>query len=158
METPIRFRKMKIIAVCEIIMALGIISFWITFFSTDMVQLPNQRLEEIYLAFEKAFPVPDLWLSISLIIGAIGLLKVKFFGILFSLTGGASLIFLGLLDISFNTQNGMYLLTAEDAVFNGLINLACLTFGTFLICIIWKNKMYWTKLIKRSCITRFKFY
>ncbi|MFC1502326.1 hypothetical protein ACFL6A_02830 [bacterium] len=158
METAIRFRKMKIIAVCEIIMALGIISFWITFFSTDMVQLPNQRLEEIYLAFENAFPVPDLWLSISLIIGAIGLLKVKFFGILFSLTGGASLIFLGLLDVSFNTQNGMYLLTAEDAIFNGLINLACLVFGTLLICIIWKNKMHWISLIKRSCITRFKLY
>ena len=158
MGTTVQSKKMKLIAVFEIVMAIGIISFWVAFFTSDMVQLPDQRLEEIYLAFEHAFPVPDLWLSVSLIIGAIGLLKVKLFGILFSLTGGASLIFLGLLDISFNTQNGMYLLTVEDAVFNGMINVACLVFGVFLISTIWKTRMSWTSFIKRSCITRFKLY
>ena len=158
METTISSKKMKMIAVLELTVAFGIISFWIAFFTTDMVQLHDQRLEEIYLAFEHAFPVPDLWLSISLIIGAIGLLKVKLFGFLFSLIGGASLIFLGLLDISFNVQNGMYLLTVGDAVFNGLINLVCLVFGIFLIRTIWKTRKDWTTLSKWSCMTRFKLY
>ena len=139
----IKYTKIIIfVAIMELAIAAGIISFWIAFFSTDLVSIDDPHLKEIYLAFESAFPVADIYLSILLIIGGIGLLKKMSFGFLFSLLGGASLVFLGLLDISFNTQHGIYLLGIGEAVLNIFINLLCLGGGFFIIFTIWKNRTY----------------
>ncbi len=139
----IKYTKIIIfVAIMELAIAAGIISFWIAFFSTDLVSIDDPHLKEIYLAFESAFPVADIYLSILLIIGGIGLLKKVSFGFLFSLLGGASLIFLGLLDISFNTQHGIYLLGIGEAILNIFINLLCLGGGFFIIFTIWKNRTY----------------
>ena len=137
----IKYTKIIIfVAIMELAIAAGIISFWIAFFSTDLVSIDDPHLKEIYLAFESAFPVADIYLSILLIIGGIGLLKRMSFGFLFSLLGGASLIFLGLLDISFNTQHGIYFLGIGEAILNIFINLLCLGGGFFIIFTIWKNR------------------
>ncbi len=133
-------KTVKFASIMELAIAVGIISFWIAFFSADLVNIDDPHLEEIYMAFESAFPVADISLSIVLIIGAIGLLKKMPFGVLFSLLGGASLIFLGLLDVSFNTQQGIYLLGIGEAILNISINLLCLGGGVFLIVTIWKNR------------------
>ena len=139
----IKYTKIIIfVAIMELVIAAGIISFWVAFFSTDLVSIDDPHLKEIYLAFESAFPVADIYLSILLIIGGIGLLKKMSFGFLFSLLGGASLVFLGLLDISFNTQHGIYLIGIEEAVLNIFINSLCLGGGIFLITTIWKNRTY----------------
>ncbi|HEB34348.1 hypothetical protein LCGC14_2155140 [marine sediment metagenome] len=133
-------KTVKFASIMELAIAVGIISFWIAFFSADLVNIDDPHLEEIYMAFESAFPVADISLSIVLIIGGIGLLKKMPFGVLFSLLGGASLIFLGLLDVSFNTQQGIYLLGIGEAILNISINLLCLGGGVFLIVTIWKNR------------------
>lgn len=136
-------KTIKIIAVIELALAVGIISFWITFFSTDLVNISDPHLKEIYLAFESAFPIPDMYLSLILIIGGIGLLRKMAYGFLYSLLGGASLIFLALLDISFNAQHGIYLLGIGEAIMNVFINLLCLGVGIILIITIWKNRENW---------------
>jgi len=136
-------KTIKIIAVIELALAVGIISFWITFFSTDLVNISDPHLKEIYLAFERAFLIPDMYLSLILIMGGIGLLRKMSYGFLFSLLGGASLIFLALLDISFNVQHGIYLIGIGEAVLNVFINLLCLGVGIILIITIWKNRENW---------------
>ncbi len=133
-------KTVKFAAIMELAIAVGIISFWIAFFSTDLVDIDNPHLKEIYLAFESAFPVADISLSIVLIIGGVGLLKKMPFGFFFSLLGGSSLMFLGLLDVSFNTQHGIYLLGIGEAILNIFINSLCLGGGIFLIVTIWKNR------------------
>jgi len=133
-------RTAPAVAVLELGVALGIIAFWAAYFSTDMVNIADARLKEIYTAFESAFPVADLYLAAVLIVGGIGLLKKRAYGHVFSLMGGASLIFLGLLDVSFNLQQGIYLLGAGEAVLNVSINLMCLGFGAFLVFSVWKNR------------------
>jgi hypothetical protein len=105
-----------------------------------MVNIEDSRLKEIYIAFESAFPVADFYLVLILIIGGIGLLKRRFYGTVFSLMGGASLIFLGLLDVSFNMQQGIYSLGVEEAVMNAFINSLCIGFGTYLVRSVWKNR------------------
>ena len=132
-----------IIDVIELALAVGIIAFWITFFSTDLVNISDPHLKEIYLAFERAFLIPDMYLSLILIMGGIGLLRKMSYGFLFSLLGGASLIFLALLDISFNVQHGIYLIGIGEAVLNVFINLLCLGVGIILIITIWKNRENW---------------
>lgn len=134
-------KMIKAAALMELVFALGILCFWISFFTTDLVDFDDPHLKEIYLAFESAFPVPDIYLSILLIIGGIGLLRKMVYGYLFSLLGGASLIFLGLLDVSFNAKHGIYLLGIGEAIMNGLINLLCLGGGIFLVVIVWKNRI-----------------
>jgi len=130
----------KTAAILELTLAVGIVFFWIAFFTTDLISFNDPHLKEIYLAFESAFPVPDIYLSLVLTIGGIGLLKKKSYGSLFSLMGGASLIFLGLLDISFNIQHGIYLTGVGEGILNILINLLCLGGGIFLVLAIWKNR------------------
>ncbi len=132
-------KGLKIAAVLELVLAAGIVSFWIAYFSADIVQISDPILKEKYLAFESAFPVPDAYLSVVLVIGGIGLLRKKAYGRLFSLIGGASLVFLGLLDISFNTLHGIYRLGFSEAVMNLFINLMCLGTGVFLILIVWAS-------------------
>lgn len=134
-------KSFAVIAIIEIIIAIGIISFWIAFFSTDMVSIKDPELKKTYLAFESAFPLPDCWLVIALIIGGTGMLKKKNYGYFFSLIGGSALIFLGLVDISFNVQQGIYMLGMGEAVLNISINVICLTAGIFILSIIWKNKI-----------------
>jgi hypothetical protein len=134
-------KTIKMIAVIEILIAIGITSFWVAFFSNDLVSIKDPKLKEIYLAFESAFPVPDAWLVTTLIIGGIGLLKKAHYGYLFSFIGGASLIYLGLLDTSFNTQQGIYKLGIGEAILNISINLLCLSAGSFIILIVWKSRI-----------------
>jgi hypothetical protein len=134
-------KRIKIAAVLELVLAVGMISFWIAFFTSDLVQIDDPKLREAYLAFESAFPVPDAYLAVVLIIGGIGLLRRKSYGRLFSFIGGASLVFLGLLDVSFNTQHGIYSLGLDEAVMNLSINLICLGMGVFLILTIWKSRV-----------------
>jgi len=134
-------KTIKAAAIMELAIAVGILSFWIAFFSTDLISIEDPHLRETYLAFESAFPIPDIYLSIVLIIGGFGLLKKRPFGYLFSLMGGASLMFLGLLDISFNTQHGIYLIGVREAIMNIFINLLCLGGGIFLVLVIWKNRI-----------------
>ncbi|MGD2245033.1 MAG: hypothetical protein PVI11_00645 [Candidatus Aminicenantes bacterium] len=133
-------KKFIVAAVLELVLVVGIVLFWVAFFIADEVHISDPRLKEKYLAFESAFPVPDAYLTIVLVIGSVGLLRKKSYGRLFSLIGGASLVFLGLLDISFNTQHGIYRLGMGEAVLNLFMNLMCLGAGIFLILTVWKHR------------------
>ena len=130
---PATRRIAPAVGILELTVAFGIAAFWVAFFAFDLVNIQDSRVREIYLAFETAFPLADLYLVMMLVIGGIGLLKQKPFGYVFSLMGGALLIFLGLLDVSFNAQQGIYLLGLEEAVFNIGINSLCIGFGVFLV-------------------------
>lgn len=139
----VRVKSRKIIpaiAVMELAVAFGIMAFWVAFFSTDMVNIEDSRLKEIYIAFESAFPIADFYLAVMLVIGGLGLLKKRFYGTVFSIMAGASLIFLGLLDVSFNTQQGIYFLGVEEAVMNVFINSLCIGFGFYLVRSVWKSR------------------
>lgn len=135
------FKGRTIAAILELILAAGFVLFWISFFFADVVQISDPHLEEVYLAFESAFPVADACLSAVLVIGGVGLLRKKSTGRFFTLIGGSSLVFLGLLDITFNIRHGIYLLGWSEAALNVFINLVCLGAGVFLILMIWKSRL-----------------
>lgn len=152
-------KKFRILAIIQILFATGILGYWIIFYvSVFSAKLPNPGLEicyhppisgeclkrvvmhERYLSFEKAFPLPDLgWVTPLLLIGANGLLKNRRYGYLASLLAGAALMFLGLVDISFNLQNERYTFDLTEGLMNGFINLACAIFGPVLIILTSKE-------------------
>jgi len=114
------------VAVLEIVTGVGIILFWIGFFT---VGLAPETPPAGYFVFEHSFPPPDCILSVALIIAGMLLLKRRRVGVVLSLVASGGLMFLGILDASFNIQNGMYAITPLDTILNAFINLWCFGFG-----------------------------
>ena len=120
-----------LLAVLELVFAVGMIGFWTFFF---LVENKNPDKTKEYFAFERSFPIPDLvWLTPGLIVSAIGVLLNQKFGYIVTIAVSGGLIFLGLVDISFNVQNKQYTSNLGDAIMNIFINLACLILGPVFI-------------------------
>jgi hypothetical protein len=121
-----------LLAVLLIVTAVVTVAYWIDFFVRGTVQAED---EEWYLRFERAFPAADAWLSVCSVVGAVGLLSDAGYGVAFGLLAGSALIFLGLLDVSFNLQNGLYRrLPASGQMWAELvINVWSLGFGAWLV-------------------------
>lgn len=123
-------KKTKTIAVFQVITALGLILFWIGFFT---VGLAPETPPPCYFIFEHSFPLPDILLALALLVAAFSLIRGNRFGKTLSLAAAGALIFLGILDFSFNIQNGMYAISAVDTILNGFINGYCVIFGIVVI-------------------------
>jgi len=120
----------KAIPVLSIITAAGLILFWIGFFT---VGLAPENPPQCYFAYEHSFPLPDIILAIVMLAGGILNLKGTPLGRTLLVAGGGALAFLGVLDFSFNIQNGMYLISTMDLVLNAFINLWSVCFGIALV-------------------------
>ena len=129
----------KIIATLEIIGSIAIIGFWIGWFLDIFKSIPSsEQLYPIYFAFESSFPLPDLWIVILLLISAYSIFMNKPYKSQLTASAGGALIFLGLIDMSFNIQQNIY----SYDVFNVIINLLSLSLGIILI--------YWAVISSKS--------
>ena len=122
-------RIFKTFAVFELLTGIGLILFWIGFFT---IGLAPENPPPCYFAYEHSFPLPDIILAIVILASGMLLLKNKDLGIFLSLVSSGSLIFLGLLDFSFNIQNGIYSASVLDLVLNAFINIWCVGFGAVI--------------------------
>jgi hypothetical protein len=61
------------------------LAYWIIYFTSGDVQV---RHDEVYLAFENAFPLADAWMAICALLGAIGLWKKQSWGGFIRIAGG----------------------------------------------------------------------
>ena len=122
----IETKGLKAIAVLELLTGIGIILFWIGFFT---IGLAPENPPPCYFAYEHSFPLPDIILSIAMLVSGVLLLKKRESGRILSFVCAGGLMFLGLLDFSFNIQNGIYMTSALDMVLNAFINVWCVGFG-----------------------------
>ncbi len=129
-------KESKVIPVLEIVTGAGIILFWVGFFTVGLAPEPAP---ECYFTFEHAFPPPDIILSVTLIASGILLIKKSRAGIKLSLVSAGALVFIGTLDMSFNIQNGVYLVSPVELITNGFINLWCIGFGLTIILRFWRE-------------------
>ena len=115
---------------------IGVIYFWIDFHIGSSVKISQ---EEWYLRFEKAFMPADLWMAACALAGAVGLLTGQTFGLIFSLLAAGSLVFLGLMDITFDIQNGLYRLITKSNQMKLEVASSWffLLFGILLIIYLW---------------------
>jgi len=116
------------IAITQIIWGFGIIAFWIYFF---LVENKNPERTEVYLVFEKSFVLPDTsWLASCMFISGFSLLMDQQFWVFFSIAGGSAMLFLFLLDFSFNIQQGNYKKDKrKENIVEIIVNILCLIFG-----------------------------
>jgi hypothetical protein len=125
----------KAIPVLSILTAVGLVLFWIGFFT---VGLAPENPPAGYFVYEHSFPPPDITLAIVLLIGSIMSLKGRTQGLTILSAAGGGLVFLGILDMSFNFQNGMYSTSVMDMILNAFINLWCVIFGALIVLKIMK--------------------
>lgn len=123
-------KGLKTIAVLELLTGIGLILFWIGFFT---IGLAPENPPPCYFAYEHSFPLPDIVLAIVLLAAGILLLSGNPRGGRLSLVAAGALIFLGLLDFSFNIQNGIYKISALDLILNAFINIWCVGFGLAIV-------------------------
>jgi len=128
--------KRRLIASLDIVTGVGLVLFWIAFFT---VGLAPDKAPPCYFAYEHSFPLPDGVLAILLLITGILLMRSRPPGRPLSLVAAGALVFLGLLDFSFNLQNGIYLTSTVDLVLNAFINLWCVGFGLAVAIIMGRS-------------------
>lgn len=96
----------KCIPVLFIATAIGILAYWVDFFLIGTVKA---RLDNLYLSFQAAFPLADLWLTFCLFEAAFNFyLHKEQKWIFFGLSSSSAMIFLALVDTLFNFNQGIY--------------------------------------------------
>ena len=125
-----------VLSILLIMSVILMIYYWIDFFLRKGVQVTQ---EEWYIKFQKAFPVADMWMVMCALFGAIGLLTEQDFGLFFSILAASSMIFLALMDITFNVENKLYHLigTSNEMKLELAGNLWFLSVGIILIIYLW---------------------
>jgi len=117
---------LRTIAILELLTGVGLILFWIGFFT---IGLAPKNPPKGYMEYEHSFPLPDGLLSILLLAAGILLLLNNPLGSHLSLIAAGALVFLGVLDFSFNIQNGVYKISKSDLILNAFLNIWCVGFG-----------------------------
>lgn len=117
--------------------SLATLTYWTAFFTSVNVQV---RQDEVYLAFERAFPLADAWMGACALLGAIGLLQRRAWGFLLGLLAASSFIFLGLLDLLFDLNEGILTAGGLGPAIEIAIFLLALVFGPVVIVYLWVNR------------------
>ncbi len=114
----------------QIATGAGLILFWILFFT---VGLAPDNAPDSYDDFEHSFPIPDIILAIALTASSLLMMKNIQAGITLSHAAGGALIFLGVLDISYNLRNMFAGQSLKEKLFSSFINLWCVGFGIAIL-------------------------
>lgn len=119
-------------AVLLLVTAVVTVAYWVDFFWHGSVNVVE---EEWYIRFERAFPVADGFMAASCAVAAIGLLSDEPYGVAFGLVAAGALLFLGLMDVTFNVENGLYSHLAGSTPMRAelVINVWSIGFGAALL-------------------------
>jgi hypothetical protein len=109
---------------------------WVAFFSnSSSFPSPNQCGAQL----ELARPVPDLWLIFASALGAIGLRKGKSWGRLLGTSAAGAMLYAMLLDISFELENGLFLMQHRQILRELFAAALSLTLATYVFFAILKS-------------------
>lgn len=113
--------------------------YWWSYFSGGDVKVSDERW---YEAFESSFPVADGWMALCMMAAGIGLLRNRPWASPAGLLAGSALIFLTAMDVTFNVENGLYLLAATNGAMKAevAINLATAVLGVWTIAASWPRR------------------
>jgi uncharacterized membrane protein (DUF2068 family) len=119
------------------LVAVATLLYWLDYFTSGGLHV---RDDAVYHAFESAFPLADAWMAACSLLGAAGLWQRRSWGLLFGLLAASSQIFLGLLDVLFNLNEGNYAIASAAMTVEILINVGLLACGPLLIAYLWRNR------------------
>ena len=132
--------RLRAAGVLQLVMAAGLVGFWVIFFAGPPPRFPDPDRARVYEAFESAFPLADLVLALALTVGGAGLLRRSAIGPPASLAAAGALVFLGLLDVLFDVEQGLYARGSAAMRVETVINVWCLAVGPFLMRWFWRHR------------------
>jgi hypothetical protein len=124
-----------VLAVLLLVTAVVTAAYWVDFFWHGSVHVVE---EEWYIRFERAFPVADAFMALCAAVAGVGLLADEGWGDAFGLVAAGALVFLGLLDTTFNVDNGLYRRLADSGAMRAelVINVWSLGLGGFVMLVL----------------------
>jgi hypothetical protein len=127
---------------------VAFIAYWVIWFFVDRTWLASLDTPA-YFVFENAFPAADAWLAVCCGACAWALWKRRASALFWLIAGGSSSLYLGLMDVLFDLENGVYAAPKGDFGAAGTeiaINLYALGVGAWALWFGWHNRGYFTSL------------
>jgi hypothetical protein len=141
-DAPPRFYRLTLGLVLAAFVAL--LAYWVVWFFVDRAWLASMDTPAYYV-FENAFLAADGWLAVGCAAGAWALYKRRPSALFWLLAGGSASIYLGLMDVLFDLENGVYLAPKGDwgAVATEIaINVYSLGVGAWALRFGWSNRRW----------------
>ncbi len=111
--------------------------YWALWYGGGRALIANQA-SDTYVAFQNAFLLADCWLVGVCALGAWAILARRPTWSLWVMLGASSSVFLGLMDVCFNFENGIYASARGPALaLEVLLNALALGFG------VWGAQLGW---------------
>ncbi len=116
------------------------VAYWVVWFGVDREILASAHTDSYY-AFENAFPLADAWMVATGIAASVALVRRRASALVWCVAAGATSIYLGLLDVLFDLENGVYGAPDTGAVAVELtINVLTLALGTVVLGWAWRRR------------------
>ncbi|MEI9941042.1 MAG: hypothetical protein WDO69_27815 [Pseudomonadota bacterium] len=125
---------------------LATLAYWLVWFGIDRDILATAHSESYY-AFENSFPAADLWMVFTGLGAVIALVRRRASSLLWIIAAGATSIYLGLLDVLFDLENGIYYSADTGGILVEIaINVLTLAFGAVIIIWAWRARRELSRL------------
>lgn len=116
------------------------LAYWAVWFGIDRELLASSHTEGYY-AFENSFPLADLWMCLTGICASVALIRRRASALLWSIAAGSVSIYLGLLDVLFDLENGIYHSPDTGGVIvEVVINVLTLSMGAVVLGWAWRKR------------------
>jgi hypothetical protein len=127
----------------NVLLGIGVILYWAAWWlAPGLVRSrpPSASDYGVYMAFENAFPLADLWVTITALVGALGLWRLRSWGLLSTLLSAGGAIFLALIDLLYDLQHAMILPPAPEKFVDLLIVLGLLAVAPLAANLAWSER------------------
>ncbi len=125
---------------------LATVAYWVVWFGVDREILASAHTESYY-AFENAFPLADAWMVVTGLAALLALLRRRASAFFWSTAAGATSVYLGLLDVLFDLENGIYHSSDTGGVAVEItINVLTLALGVVVLFWAWRSRRALVKL------------
>ncbi len=129
----------RIAAVLLGLTGLGTLLFWISFGLGNPQESFLAQQCAAWYPWERSFILPDSWMILACLVGAVGLFRGRPWGRHWAAMAGSAMLFLALMDILFFLQNGLYRHIYPEVLTEALIHAWLLGFSVFLV--VYTSKM-----------------
>jgi hypothetical protein len=119
---------------------LATLAYWLVWFGIDREILASAHTPSYY-AFENSFPLADSWMVLTGLAASVALLRKRASALLWCIAAGAISIYLGLLDVLFDLENGIYRSAdTGGVVVEIVINVLTLSMGVVVLAWAWRSR------------------
>jgi hypothetical protein len=139
-KTDSKLRGGRFILGVLIFGVVATLAYWIVWFGVDREILASAHTASYY-AFENSFPLADAWMVFTGVAASVALVRRRASTLLWSIAAGTNSVYLGLLDVLFDLENGIYAAPDHGAVaVEVVINVLTLSMGAVVLVWAWRER------------------